>query len=67
MWRSVASSADGNKLVAVVIGGQIYSTASTTPGSGGSISGTSSDAIELIYLGNGIFIVLSHEGSLTVQ
>ena len=66
-WRSVASSADGNKLVAVVDEGQIYSTASTTPGSGGSISGRSSDAIELIYLGNGIFSVLSHEGSLTIQ
>jgi hypothetical protein len=64
----VASSADGSKLVALVSNGQIYtSIASTTPGTSGSISGTSTDAIELRYVGDGMFSVLSHEGSLTIQ
>jgi photosystem II stability/assembly factor-like uncharacterized protein len=67
-WSSVASSVDGSKLVAAEYGGQIYtSTAMTMPGPGGSISGASSDAIELQYVGNGMFAVLSHEGSLTIQ
>ena len=67
-WYSVASSADGSKLVAVVVGGQIYtSTATTTLGMGGSISGGASDAIELQYVGNGMFNVSSHEGTLTIE
>lgn len=67
-WRSVASSADGSKLVAVVTGGQIYtSTATTTLGPDGSISGGASDAIELQYVGNGMFNVSSHEGTLTIE
>jgi hypothetical protein len=52
----------------LVTGGQIYtSTASTSLGTGGSISGASSDAIELQYVGNGMFTALSHQGSLTIQ
>jgi hypothetical protein len=68
-WASVASSGDGSKLVAVEQTGQIYTSppSTTTSGTGGSISGSLSDAIELIYLGNGLFNVLSHEGDLTVQ
>jgi hypothetical protein len=70
-WRLLASSADGSKLVGVLADGSlstIYtSTASTTPGVGGSISGTSSDTIELQYVGDGMFNVLSHVGSPTVQ
>jgi hypothetical protein len=37
------------------------------PGANGSISGTSSGAIELKYVGDGMFAGLSHEGSLTSQ
>ncbi len=67
-WHSVASSADGSKLVAVGTATQIYtSTATTTRGTTGSISGASADAIELQYVGNGMFTVLSHSGSLTIQ
>lgn len=66
-----ASSADGSKLVGVAADSSlatIYtSTASTTPGVGGSISGTSSDTIELQYVGDGMFTVLGHVGSPTVQ
>jgi hypothetical protein len=64
----VASSADGSKLAVLVMNGQIYtSITSTISGTGGSISGAALDAIELQYLGNGMFTVLSHEGSLTIQ
>jgi photosystem II stability/assembly factor-like uncharacterized protein len=68
-WGSVASSADGSQLVTVMrSGGRIYiSTPTTIPGPSGSISGTSSDAIELQYVGQGVFTVSSHEGSLTIQ
>ncbi|MGA0612081.1 WD40/YVTN/BNR-like repeat-containing protein [Caldimonas sp. KR1-144] len=63
-WRSVASSADASKLVAVDYHGQIYTSVATTlPGAAGSISGGPSDAIELQYIGNGMFNVLSHEGA----
>jgi hypothetical protein len=31
------------------------------------ISGTATDAIELQYIGNNTFTVLSHEGNLAVQ
>ncbi len=67
-WTSVASSADGSRLVAVVDGGPIFtSVASTTQGVDGSIGGGASDAIELRYVGNGTFTVLSHEGNLSIQ
>ena len=67
-WTSVASSADGSKLVAGAVFDRIYtSTATTTVGTTGSISGGPSDAIELQYVGNGMFTVLSHSGSLTIQ
>ena len=67
-WRSIASSTDGSKLAAVVNGGQIYTSIATTAlGTTGSISGASSDAIELQYVGNSMFTVLSHSGSLTIR
>ena len=44
-------------------GGQIHiSRAGTTPGKDGYISGGPSDEIELIYLGNDLFGMLSHKG-----
>jgi hypothetical protein len=67
LWVSVASSADGSTLVAAPETSQLYiSTASTTPGTG-SISGAQSDAIELQYVGDGLFDVVSHEGNLTIE
>ncbi|MBI2733623.1 MAG: hypothetical protein HYX44_10085 [Aquabacterium sp.] len=67
-WRAVASSADGGKLVAGGIGTQLYtSTPSTAVGVNGFIGGSALDAITVQYIGNGQFMVLSHEGSLTVQ
>lgn len=41
--------------------------ATTTPGIAGSISGGPTDAIELQYLGNSRFHVLSHEGELVIE
>jgi hypothetical protein len=68
--ESIASSADGTKLVAA--GSGIYTSSpsavgSTTVGTAGSISGGRCDAVELQYIGNGTFTVLSHAGYLEVQ
>jgi len=74
LWTSVASSADGSHRVAVNSNGAgIYTSdfgQQTTPGTAGSISGSQDDAIELQYVGNGVFIVLddtSNSGAFTVQ
>jgi hypothetical protein len=65
-WSGVACSADGTKLVLVANSGQIYTSSqvSTTYGTAGYLSGTRLTAIELEYVGNGIFIPLSHEGTI---
>lgn len=66
-WSSVCSSADGRQLLAVEHGGQIYkSTPFSTLGVDGGVQGGPYDALELQYQGNGVFMPLSHEGSLTV-
>lgn len=70
-WKSVASSYDGTKLVAVVSNGQIYtsvlsSVSSTTSSAAGYLLGSQNCAIELQYLGNGQFIPISHEGIILV-
>ena len=67
IWRAATSSAGGSRLAAAGAGQISTSVASTTPGTAGAISGTSSDAIELQYMGNGTFSVLNHEGSLTIE
>ena len=65
-WQSIASSADGFRLAAVVNGGRIYtSSPNTTPGTAGYLSGSQGTAIELQYIGNGQFLPLSHEGTMT--
>jgi hypothetical protein len=69
---SIASSADGAKLVAGAYNAQIYTSVpaalqSTTVGTAGSISGGQYDAIELQYVGNNTFTILSSEGSLAAQ
>jgi hypothetical protein len=69
-WDCVASSADGTKLVAGVYGGGIYTAqaiirTTTTPGTAGNLSGTQGAAIELQYVGNGLFLPLSYTGTLS--
>ena len=68
-WTGIASSADGSQLVAVASpagGSNIYisSQASTTTGAGGYLNGPQHSAIELIYVGNNVFLPLNHEGTV---
>ena len=61
-WGSLASSADGSKLVAGANGGRLYTSLGdrTTTGAAGFVSGAQYDALELVYVGNGLFVPLSH-------
>ncbi len=66
-WSAVASSADGTRLVATVTNGQIYissgsASLTTTPGTTGNLIGAQSAAVELQYVGGGVWIPISHEG-----
>lgn len=65
-WSCLASSANGSKLLGAINGGFIYTSAqgSTTTGAAGYLYGAQQSAIELNYAGNGIFIPLSHEGTI---
>jgi hypothetical protein len=68
-WSAVASSTDGTRLAAVVNSGQIFtssgsSSSTTTIGTAGELVGGPSTAIELQYIGNGVWIPLSHEGTI---
>lgn len=63
----LAWSADGSRAIVGSDGGTYTSIASTTPGPAGSISGQQLDAITLQYVGNGMFNVLSHAGSLKTE
>jgi hypothetical protein len=58
-WSSIASSADGTRLVAVVNGGKIY-TSSTSLGSG--VQGSSG---QFQYLGNGAWQAVTPTGNFT--
>ncbi|MGC4060734.1 MAG: hypothetical protein QM749_07765 [Aquabacterium sp.] len=67
-WTNVASSSDGTKIAAVVNNGQIYtSVAKTTLGVTGSMSGGLDDAVELQYLGSGLFEAVRYVGSLVLN
>jgi hypothetical protein len=61
-WEAVASSADGNKVVAAEQGGRIYTSFGdfTTPGTAGWLRGEQYDALELQFVGHGLFIPLSY-------
>jgi hypothetical protein len=65
-WSCIASSANGSKIVGAVNGGFIYTSSQgvTTTGTTGYLYGAQQSAIELNYAGNGIFIPLSHEGTI---
>ena len=69
-WIAIASSADGTKLVAAVYGAGIYTAqgtiqTATTPGTAGYLAGGQNSAIELQYIGNGLFLPLSYVGTLS--
>lgn len=63
-WAGVASSASGDDLVAVTDGGQVYTSRPfTTLGTTGAVSGGQFDAIDLQYLGGGVFVPIAGEGA----
>jgi hypothetical protein len=67
-WTSVASSSDGSKLVAAAYEGQIYtSIPATTPGETGVLTGDPEALIELQYVNNGQWRVLSFQGTINAQ
>ena len=60
--------AHGQRLLALAADGKLYaSSAWTTQGSNGSISGGPGESVELLYVGDGKFIVLSHSGTPNAQ
>ncbi len=63
-WRAIAASADGVRVAAAGSATQIYvsPTYSTQPGTAGTLTAGQFDAVELVYVGSGLFNVLSHEG-----
>jgi hypothetical protein len=71
-WSCVASSSDGTKLVAGTSPGQIF-TASTGPGSSttqgtlGGLSGIQNSSVQLLYIGNNQFVLLSSTPTIVVH
>jgi hypothetical protein len=68
-WTASNESSDGTKFMAGVSSGFIYTAqltavSATTAGSAGYLQGGQNTAIELQYIGNGQFLLLSHEGPL---
>jgi len=66
-WTAVASSADGSKLVIAASDGNLWTSAqgsTTTSGTTGYLVGGYLSALELQYVGNGLFLPLNHEGTI---
>ena len=59
-WSTIASSADGTRVVAAVQLGQIYT-------STGTITGRQYSTAELVYAGAGLWILVSQQGSVASQ
>lgn len=62
-WNPVASSSDGLTLLAGNSGSALYTgsrRSSTTPGVAGSLSGGPEDALQLQYVGAGVFMPISY-------
>ncbi|SEK78699.1 Uncharacterized protein SAMN05216359_10377 [Roseateles sp. YR242] len=62
-WTAVASSSDGLTLLASKSGGALYGgsrRSSTTTGVTGSVSGGQEDALQLQYVGGGVFMPISY-------
>lgn len=68
-WTGVAFSGDGSTLVAVATASPIYvsSQAATTVGTAGALTGTRQAAVELQYLGNGLFMPISFVGTIRAR
>ena len=62
-WAAVASSADGSRYVAGKSGAAVYlgqRSFYTTTGTAGSLSGGQNDALQLQYVGGGLFMPISY-------
>jgi len=63
LWTAVASSADGLTLLAGKSGATLYGgirRSATTRGATGSLSGGQADALQLQYVGNGVFMPIGY-------
>jgi hypothetical protein len=65
-WAGATLSANGSVMAITASGGPIYTSGqgSTTTGANGYLFGVQQATIELNYVGNGVFIPLSHEGNI---
>lgn len=68
-YTGAASSSDGSTLAATALANGIFvsSKASTTVGAAGQLSGARLAAVELQYVGNGVFIPLSSAGTIRAK
>ena len=70
-WREVSISDDGTKMTAISNDGLPIHTLDIKPqstlGSGGNVTGGPHSAVELVYAGNGQFVVTSSQGLVTPQ
>lgn len=68
-FRGVAVSGDGSTAIAVGTATPIYvsSQTSTTVGTAGQLIGSRLAAVELQYVGNGVFIPISHVGNIRAK
>jgi hypothetical protein len=68
-YTGAACSGDGTTLAAVANASGIFvsSKTSTTPGTAGQLIGARLAAVELQYVGNGVFIPLSYVGNIRVK
>jgi hypothetical protein len=67
---AVASSGDGTKLAGIAIDSSSWvyfftSRGTTTPGSAGFLRGGTGTAIQLQYAGEGLWMPLNHEGTIS--
>ncbi len=67
-WRSIAMSNDGEKLFAVADGSHVMvrGRIKSTTGTIGGLTGTSSDSVELVYVGAGKFLIVDLKGTVTL-
>ena len=68
-WKCAAVSQDGSTAVAAATSQPlyVYSKSSTTTGTTGYLSGTFQSAVELQYIGNGVFMPISHMGNIGIH
>ncbi len=69
-WSSIAMSADGRRMVAVVDGGRIYTRDFNSPYSlptGSYLTGDSGSSVEIVYVGDGKYLLVSASGNFSIN